>query len=159
PYSPVPAGEPLRAWQGDGRRLWAVAVQLYSLRSRRNWGIGDFTDLAALVTLAAGRGAAAIGLNPLHALFTDDAARVSPYAPNRPLFLNPLHLDVEAIPQFPGLAAAGLVAPGLAADVAALRGTSLVAYVEVAKAKLRGLRLAHQAFRQSASAARRADFE
>jgi 4-alpha-glucanotransferase len=149
-----PAAEPIRAYQGDGRRLWALAVQLYALRSRRNWGHGDFTDLAELVELAAGQGAAAIGLNPLHALFMDRAEQASPYAPNSRLFLNPLYIDVEAIPEFPGLKGAGL-----AAETEALRATELVAYARVAKAKLAGLRLAHHAFRTSASAARRADFE
>jgi 4-alpha-glucanotransferase len=146
--------EPIRAYQGDGRRLWALAVQLYALRSRRNWGHGDFTDLADLVALAAGQGAAAIGLNPLHALFVDRADEASPYAPNSRLFLNPLYIDVEAIPEFPGLAAAGL-----AAEIEALRATELVDYARVAAAKLAGLRLAHRSFRESARAARRADFE
>ena len=149
-----PAGEPVRAFPGDGRRLWALAAQLYALRSRRNWGIGDFTDLANLVALAAARGAAAIGLNPLHALFVDHAEQASPYAPNSRLFLNPLYIDVEAIPEFPGLEAAGL-----AAEIAELRETALVAYARVSRAKLHGLRLTHQAFRKDASAARRADFE
>ena len=151
---PEAAGEPVRAYQGDGRRLWALAVQLYALRSRRNWGIGDFTDLANLATLAAARGSAGIGLNPLHALFTDHAERASPYAPNSRLFLNPLYIDVEAIPEFPGLAAAGL-----AAEVAALRESEMVGYAGVARAKLHGLKSAHQEFRTGASAARRADFE
>ena len=75
---------PKRAFQGgekDPRRVWALAVQLYGVRSRRNWGHGDFTDLAALVDLASDLGAAGIALNPLHALF-DDPADASPYSPN-----------------------------------------------------------------------------
>ena len=142
----------MRAYQGEGRRLWALAVQLYALRSRRNWGIGDFSDLASLIALAAARGAAAIGLNPLHALFADRAGDASPYAPNSRLFLNPLYIDVEAIPEFEGAAE-------LATEIAALRASELVAYARVAEVKSRGLRLAHRAFRQTASGARRADFD
>ena len=37
---------PERAFGGDFDRCWLLAVQLYSVRSARNWGIGDFTDLA-----------------------------------------------------------------------------------------------------------------
>ena len=142
----------MRAYQGEGRRLWALAVQLYALRSRRNWGIGDFSDLASLIALAAARGAAAIGLNPLHALFADRAGDASPYAPNSRLFLNPLYIDVEAIPEFEGAAE-------LATEIAALSASELVAYARVAEVKSRGLRLAHRAFRQTASGARRADFD
>src|SRR5215212_6244386 len=63
---------PDRAFQGafEGR-LWALAVQLYGVRSKRNWGIGDFSDLSDLVEVAADHGAAGIGLNPLHVLFDD----------------------------------------------------------------------------------------
>jgi 4-alpha-glucanotransferase len=153
--SAEPAKEPkMRCWQGDGRRLWLLAVQLYALRSRRNWGIGDFTDLGHLVARAAEHGAAGIGLNPLHALFPDDAERASPYAPNSRLFINPLYIDVEAIPEFPGLMAAELDD-----EVVALRETELVAYARVAAAKMRGLRFAYETFRAAASAKRRADFE
>src|SRR5260370_36019911 len=90
-----------RAYQGGQTalaRMWALAVQLYGVRSLRNWGHGDFTDLAALVDLAADLGAAGVGLNPLHALFEARAAEASPYAPNSPLFLNPLYIDLEAVP-------------------------------------------------------------
>ncbi len=146
--------EPLQAFQGDGRRVWALAVQLYALRSRRNWGHGDFTDLADLIALAAARGAAGIGLNPLHALFLEHAENASPYAPNSRLFLNPLYIDVEAIAEFPGLAAVGLVE-----EAASLRVTETVAYARVAAAKLKGLHLAFDGFRRHASAARRADFD
>src|SRR5262249_61570923 len=65
-----------RAYQGEQtapRRMWALGVQLYGVRSLGNWGHGDFTDLAALVDLAAGLGAAGIGRNPLPPLFDNRA--------------------------------------------------------------------------------------
>jgi len=142
---------PERAYQGDEnapRRVWAVAVQLYSVRSRRNWGHGDFTDLAALIDLAGDLGAAGIGLNPLHALF-DDEADASPYSPNSRLFLNPRYIDVEAIPEFPGLREAGLDA-----EVEALRQQEFIDYRGVVAAKLKGLRVAFEAFRRSADRSR-----
>ncbi|HWV44626.1 MAG TPA: 4-alpha-glucanotransferase, partial [Nitrospira sp.] len=53
----------------QGVRWWGVALQLYSLRSHHNWGIGDFRDLGAVIEWAGKRlGAAVVGLNPLHAL-------------------------------------------------------------------------------------------
>lgn len=36
-----------------GRRAWGLAVQLYSVRSRQSWGIGDLTDLANLALWSA----------------------------------------------------------------------------------------------------------
>lgn len=154
PVDVEPPAQVTRAFQGDGRRVWALAVQLYAVRSHRNWGHGDFTDLYHLVERAAGCGAAGIGLNPLHALFPDRAAEASPYAPNSRLYLNPLYIDVTAVAEFPGLAAAGLEE-----EVAALRATELVSFERVAAAKLQGLRLAYARFRKRARAARRADFD
>jgi 4-alpha-glucanotransferase len=146
---------PERAYQGDASgRLWAIAVQLYGVRSRRNWGIGDFTDLEQLIETAAGAGAAGIGLNPLHALFDDRPEQASPYAPNTRLFLNTLYIDVNAVPEFPGLRAAGVEQ-----EVRRLRGTELVDYAGVASVKLKGLRLAYVNFREQAQGARRRDFE
>lgn len=81
-------------------RVWGFAVQLYAVRSRRNWGMGDFTDLVQLVHHAHALGAAVIGLNPLHALFLHNPDHASPYSPSTRLFLNPLYIDVEAVPGF-----------------------------------------------------------
>ena len=81
-------------------RLWGLTTQLYGVRSQRNWGIGDFTDLAELAEQAAALGASAIGVNPLHALFPADANHISPYSPSSRLFLNVSYLDPEAVPDF-----------------------------------------------------------
>ena len=62
---------PERAFGGEFDRCWLLAVQLYGVRSARNWGMGDFTDLASLIELADHLGADGVRLNPLHALFDD----------------------------------------------------------------------------------------
>src|SRR5579864_8297445 len=38
--------------QLERERVWGFALQLYSLRSPSNWGIGDFGDLAHFVRVA-----------------------------------------------------------------------------------------------------------
>ena len=89
-----------------GRRLWGVAVQLYTVRSRRNWGIGDFEDLKALIGWLAPRGAGFIGLNPLHALAPADPKQASPYSASSRHFLNILYIAVSAVPELEHCAAA-----------------------------------------------------
>ena len=84
----------------DDGRVWGPALQLYALRSERNWGIGDFTDLGQFVELWAERGAGIIGLNPLHALFPHNPRHASPYSPSSRRQLNILYVDVEAIDDF-----------------------------------------------------------
>jgi 4-alpha-glucanotransferase len=146
-----------RAYQGGQTapgRMWALAVQLYAVKSLHNWGHGDFTDLAALLDLAADLGAAGVGLNPLHALFDDRAADASPYAPNSRLFLNPLYIDVHAVPEFPGLKAAGLEE-----EIEQLRRQDLVDYESVARAKMRALELAYDGFRRQGTKERHDAFE
>jgi len=76
-------------------KLWGFTIQLYSLRSRRNWGIGDFTDLKDFARIVAGFGADVIGLNPINALFHDFPENASPYSSISRLFLNPIYIDVE----------------------------------------------------------------
>lgn len=143
---------PEKAFAGNFDRCWLLAVQLYSVRSARNWGIGDFTDLRALLELADALGADGIGLNPLHALFDDRPGDCSPYSPNSRLFLNPLYVDVEAIPEFRADAETRDA-------LAAVREGDVVDYVAVAVLKQRGLRAAFAAFKTNAEPARRADFE
>jgi len=80
-------------------RFWALAVQLYALRNGPRsgaGGIGDFSALASCCSMAAAHGAAAVAVNPLHAGFTADPSRYSPYAPSSRLFLNPLYIDPAA---------------------------------------------------------------
>lgn len=84
----------------DHKKLWGISVQLYTIRSRYNWGIGDFGDLKQLVCDVAGRGGDFIGLNPIHALFPANPEAASPYSPSSRRWLNILYIDVSSVPEF-----------------------------------------------------------
>lgn len=81
-------------------KTWGIAVQLYSLKSANNWGLGDFSDLRDFVIKAAANGAGSIGLNPLHPLFPGNPAHRSPYSPTSRSFLNTMYIDVTAVPGY-----------------------------------------------------------
>lgn len=117
---------------------WGVAVQLYQIRSGRNWGIGDFADLEFLATVLGAEGADFIALNPLHALFLSDPGRCSPFSPSNRRFLNPLYIAVERVEGF----APGMTDPD---RIARLRAADLIDYQDVAEVKLGALRTAWRA--------------
>ncbi len=144
---------PPMAFQGEFDRAWVLAVQLYSVRSQRNWGIGDFTDLKGLLDLASRLGCAGIGLNPLHALFEDQPGDCSPYAPNSRLFLNPIYIDVEAVAEFTGLDAA------MRDAIAREKEEGLIDYPAVSQWKLTALQLAFENFRVDRTSERFRQFD
>ncbi|MCB5203751.1 4-alpha-glucanotransferase [Neorhizobium sp. T786] len=117
----------------ERKRVWGISLQLYELRSGRNWGIGDFEDLVEMVRLAQSLGADFVGLNPLHAPFLADPNRCSPYEPSNRQMLNPLYIAVDKVPGFEG-------GPELQSRLQALRQTDLVDYVGVAATKQATLR-------------------
>jgi 4-alpha-glucanotransferase len=94
------------AWVGlpnslaDGR-AWGMALQLYSVRSQRSWGIGDLADLADLTTWAGvEHGAGFVLVNPLHAGEPAPPLEPSPYLPSTRRFVSPLYLRVESIEEY-----------------------------------------------------------
>src|SRR5690606_36939233 len=111
------------------RRAWGISVQLYELRSARNWGIGDFPDFAECAQLAGEAAAEFVGLNPLHALFMAEPHRRSPFSPSNRRFLNPLYIAIDHVEGFE---------PAMAdeAKLERLRAVDLVDYPGVAEAKL-----------------------
>lgn len=134
----------------EGGRVWGLSVQLYSLRSPRNWGIGDFGDLCRLIELATPLGCAVIGLNPLHALMPANPEHASPYSPSSRQFLNVLYIDVERVPEFRECepARAHVASSRFQALLAHLRATANVDYARVAAAKSEVLRMVYAHFRR-----------
>ena len=128
-------------------RVYGLTVNLYTLQSATNWGVGDLTDLGALAEWAAANGAEFVGVNPLHAIL-DRGTDVSPYSPISRLFRNPIYVDVTRVPEL-ALAPAvreRLAAPELAARIEALRESPKVAYEQVMAVKGIALDALHQVF-------------
>ena len=133
----------------DGR-IWGAAVQLYAVRSERNWGMGDVTDLATLLAQWGARGADIVGVNPLHALYPHNPEHASPYSPSSRCFVNVLYLDAEAVADFGDCDEVRALtrAPEFQARLKSLREAELVDYAGVAALKLPVLEGCYAHFRE-----------
>ncbi|WP_368163393.1 4-alpha-glucanotransferase [Aeromonas sp. R6-2] len=122
----------------NGRKVWGPSVQLYCLRSRHNWGIGDLSDLGQLVEKAALWGAHFVGLNPIHALYPSNPESASPYSPSSRRWLNLAYIDVEALPEFQAnaLLKAEVASPAFQQQLAELRAKEYVDYSGVITTKM-----------------------
>lgn len=114
-----------RAYADEGAADWGLAAQLYGLRSTDNIGIGTYADAGRAAHDAGLRGAAFLGLSPVHALFGSDRTKISPYSPSSRLFLETLFIAPRDLPGFAGSRAEGLL-DGAGRAVEALRDASLV---------------------------------
>ncbi|HUG58994.1 MAG TPA: 4-alpha-glucanotransferase [Candidimonas sp.] len=95
-------------------RHWGIAAQVYSLCRFSisdapsgddmvpsspmpiwpGWAVGgDFGALARLATHAGRAQASALAISPVHAMFSADPLRCSPYSPSSRLFLNAAYID------------------------------------------------------------------
>lgn len=85
----------------EGRRVWGLATQLYSVRSRRSWAHGDLADLGELARWSGEDLAAGFVLvNPLHAPAPTVPVEPSPYLPVTRRFASPLYVRVEEVAEF-----------------------------------------------------------
>jgi 4-alpha-glucanotransferase len=76
-------------------RAWGWMVQLYAMRSRESWGIGDLADLEQLVRWTSDHNGGVVLVNPLHAVAPGVPVQPSPYYPASRRWTNPVYLRVE----------------------------------------------------------------
>ncbi|CRL47052.1 MULTISPECIES: 4-alpha-glucanotransferase [Pseudomonas] len=126
-------------------RTWGLSVQLYSLRRAGDGGFGDTQALEDLARVAGERGAEALAISPLHAMFGSDTQRYSPYSPSSRLFLNSLYAAPGAILGERAMRAA-IDATGLAAELQALEERPLIDWPVAARAKHRILQALYEGF-------------
>lgn len=131
---------------GD-RRAFGLVANLYAVRSDRGLGIGDLTDLRALLGACAAARGDFVGISPLHAL-RNEGLGVSPYSPVSRLFRSELYLDVEAVPELAEDAetAKRLSDPALRETAARLRAAAWIDYGAVRRLKRDLLAPLHRRF-------------
>lgn len=130
-------------------RMAGIAISLYGLRSERNWGAGDFTDLERFTSWAARHlGVSVIALNPLHAIHNREPYNTSPYLPLSALYRNYLYLDIEKVEGFDACPAVHQLfsRATVQAELSRLRSAELVDYEGVARLKRAFLRLLFREF-------------
>lgn len=161
PLIVAPAAAYVPPWMEAGDRRWGLAAQVYALRRADDWGVGDFTALAGMLRQADTLGAQIVGVNPLHALFPAWPDACSPYSPSNPEFLNPLMIDVDAVPfaaRSPAFQAFR-ADPEVAAALDAARACDLIDYPTVSDLKYRALELIYDDFLRAPDAPENAAFE
>ncbi len=122
----------------DGLKIWGPSVQLYTLRSEKNWGVGDFCDLADLIKKLANWGAGFIGLNPIHALYPANPESASPYSPSTRRWVNVIYVNVENSEEYKKCSEAQAIvnSPEFQQRLSDLRAKEYVDYTGVMQAKL-----------------------
>ncbi len=138
------------ALEGDGKRA-GIAIALYGLRSQRNWGVGDFSDLKEFIRWATEYlHVDVIGLNPLHAVSNRRPYNISPYFPSSRFYRNFIYLDIESMEDYRFCSEAIKLVQAKATQglLAELRNSEVVQYERVAEIKLKVLQMVFQTFLQ-----------
>lgn len=144
---------PDMAYQPDAiagsSRVWGPAVRLATVRSSRNWGIGDFTDLRILIGQWAARGAGAIGVEALHAALPEHGPGANAHRPSSRLYPDAVYIDVERIEDLreDEEAQALVRSAEFQSRLARLRAADRVDFAGVAALKRTVFGLLHRSFR------------
>ena len=131
-----------------GKKIWGVSVQLYGIRSERNWGMGDYTDLKFLVRKLAENGAHWVSLNPLHQLYLSNPEHCSPYSPSSRLLFNVLYIDPMALPEWEVCAEVKAIVTesSFQEKIKKVRAQDNVDYINVSTLKVRVLEVLYKHF-------------
>ena len=81
-------------------RQWGVSIPLHALRTRGDWGVGSYGDLAGLADWVGEHGGELAGTLPLYPTYLDaPGADPSPYLPVSRLAWSELYVEVESLPE------------------------------------------------------------
>jgi 4-alpha-glucanotransferase len=121
-------------------RVWGVTLNLYAIRSKENWGIGDFGDLLRIIDWVSGLGGSFVGINPLHAIPNSLPSGISPYGAVSRLYRNFIYIDMKKVH--------GIAVGKYISEIEALRKTEFIDYEGAASLKMKALRESFASFKE-----------
>jgi 4-alpha-glucanotransferase len=134
----------------EAGKAWGLCINLYSIRSFKNWGVGDLKDLKEVIKWISGLKGSFVGINPLHAIENKKPFGISPYSPISRLYKNFIYLDIESIQEVKELMADSLWLTAhseeMKSQVNELRSSDLIDYEKIASLKEKILRYAFEVF-------------
>lgn len=127
-----------------GERRSGVTVPLFSVRTKGDWGIGQITALPACAAFFAAAGQTLLQILPAHELA---GAETSPYGACSAFALDPIYIDVDAVPELDPARIATALGDDGRRDLEAARRTPSVDYATVRRLKHAALGAAFDRFR------------
>jgi len=131
-------------------KTWGLSINLYSICSSQNWGVGDFGDLKKVIKWVSGLKGGFVGINPLHAIPNKKPFGISPYSPITRLYKNFIYLDMESIAEVKELIGQWSMVNGqwkeIETQIDELRSCELIDYEKIASLKISVLRNAFEIF-------------
>ena len=125
------------------RRQSGLSVPLFSLVSRRSWGIGEFADLAMFSRWAAEAGQSLLQILPVNEMPPGER---SPYSAMTAMALDPIYISLPEVADFAGLGGELALDNADATVLSAVRDAPRIRYEQVRQLKQRWLRRAFDNF-------------
>lgn len=125
------------------RRQSGIVVPLFSLVSRRGWGIGEFGDLPQFSRWLIAAGQAIVQILPIHEL---PPIETSPYSAMTAMALDPIYISMLNVADFAALGGEQALDDAEQAELERLRASPRVDYRSVRQLKERWLRRSFSRF-------------
>jgi len=111
-------------------RTWGAFLPLYALRTRQNWGSGDFSGMQSLIEWVSAMSGSIIATLPLLATFLNQPFNPSPYSPISRLIWNEFYIDITNIPELQKSTSARtlLSSTSFSKKLEAMRNSNIVDY-------------------------------
>lgn len=137
-------------------RSAGILVPLFSLRSERGWGIGEWPDIGAIAPwLAQARMPVLMMLPLVEAALGQD----SPYAALSAFALDPVYIRLDDVPDFQALGGEGALSPEERRELDAARARQTVDYGTVRRLKNAWLHRSFRRFQENRDEGRLADLQ